>query len=561
MNILGISAFVHDSAACLIKDGKFIANVEEERFNRSKHTNAFPENAVKYVLDAGSIGLEDVDLVSFNWDPWKSLLEECKKASLPPLYLKVRKYNRPPKNFSTIFASILLKKHIRQAFGRSLLYPVEYVPHHLAHAASSFCISGFEEADIIVIDGHGDDRATSCCSIKDGTITENWHIPILSSLGIMYGNFTRYLGFSDFQEGTTMALASFGSDIHRKFFDKIITLKKNGKYKINARCMGFWNYIDGIVSERLGKRRDKYDKIEQNHMDIAASMQAAVKRTILHIVENTRKSGCSNLCLAGGTFLNCDINKAIEDTGYYSNIFIPPFSSDCGGAAGAALYSAFIKRNARKPTRFFCPYQGPQYNNDEIENALKSNSITFSKCSDVTCSAADFLAEEKIIGWFQGRLECGPRALGNRSIFAAPFITSVRDRINSDIKKRESFRPFAPVATPKAAVKYFAINEPLSSLVHYMLITVSVKDQYRDDLAAIVHVDGSARIQVVTEEMNPKLYSLLIEFEKLTGYAVLLNTSFNLHEPIVCSPEDAIRTFNRIGLDYLFIGDFVVKKP
>ncbi|HBA83275.1 MAG TPA: hypothetical protein DCZ95_04190 [Verrucomicrobia bacterium] len=562
MNILGITAFVHDSAACLVIDGQVVANAEEERFNREKHTQAFPAQAIRYVLEAGRIAPHEIDLVTFNWNPWTSLLHELGKALCLPLYLKILKYNRPPKNFTTIFSSHRLRRHLQQCLGEKISAPIKWVGHHQAHAAASYCLSPFHEADILVVDGHGENASTSCYSARGNTLTRQWTLPILSSLGILYRNFTQYLGFHDYQEGVIMALAAYGRDAYKDFFNGKVKLLPNGKIRIHSSCMGWWHYLDGAIAKELGPLRRSLDPLTQRDKDIAASLQACVKNSMLHMVRHlAAKSNRRNLCLGGGVFLNCDINKSILESECYDRIFIPPFTSDSGGAMGSALWGAVeAKEELKKDGAFFSPYWGPEYGPDVVESAFVQAQIPCIKSSRVCRDAAQILADGKIVGWFQGRMESGPRALGNRSILAAPFDASTRDRLNDGIKKRENFRPFAPVLTEEAAEKYFEVEAPLPSLAYYMLLTVHVRPEYRERLAAVVHVDGSSRIQVVTASTNERLHRLLCEFEKLTGCAMLLNTSFNVKEPIVCSPRDALRTYKASSLDALVMGDYVADR-
>lgn len=566
LNILGISAFVHDSAACLIQDGKLVANVEEERFNRIKHTDEFPVHSVNYVLAKGGIQLADVDVIAFNWNPYKSLFSEILKFILfPPIYFKIMKYNKPPKNFKSIFASIKLKNAFQKTFPNQFKGKLVWVDHHLAHAASSYYLSPFnqEDADVIVVDGHGDNCSASVFSVKRNRFKLKRTIPIYDSLGILYTNFTNYLGFEDYQEGKTMALASYGQNTFQDVFQKIIGLRTDGSWKIlDKTYLGLWNYLENRLDKDLGEKRGNNEPLAQRHFDIACSMQQRIKEAILHLIRHvSASSGNTNLALCGGVFLNCDINKEILETEAHGQVFIPPFTSDTGGAAGAALHTAYVHcKEAPEQMPYFSPYLGPEYSNDEVLKVLQDKQRGFQFAEQPWNLAAEDLQNGKVIGWFQGRMECGPRALGNRSILANPTSVDIREYLNTTIKNREFFRPFAPIATAAAALKFFDLREPLSSLTRYMLVTTTVKQEYREKLPGITHVDGTARIQIVTEEWNPGIYRLLLAFEKLSGYAVLINTSFNRHEPIVCSPTDALNCFEKSQLDSLFIGNYLVRK-
>ena len=360
-----------------------------------------------------------------------------------------------------------------------------------------------------------------------------------------------------------MALAVYGRDTFRESFQRILELRANGEYAIpNQKYLGLWYYSESGLGREFGPKRERNEPLEQRHFDIAFSMQNRIKEAILHMVRHApTTSGHENLCLAGGLFLNCDINRDILLSNAYRKVFIPPFPSDSGGAAGAGLYAAFVCcGETPEDIPSFSPYLGPEYSHEEIVAALEKRGISYRQVAKPWEEAARALAGEKVIGWFQGRMESGPRALGNRSILASPFSAGINAYLNAQVKRREYFRPFAPVVTREAALKYFELQEPLSDLTRYMLVTTEVKREYRHLLPGITHVDGTARIQVVAPAANPPLYQLLLEFEKLTGHAVLINTSFNLQEPIVCSPEDALNCFAKTPLDVLFMGNCMVNR-
>ena len=365
MVILGISAFVHDSAACLIIDGKVVANVEEERLNRIKHTSAFPVRAIDFVLKQGKIRLADVDVIAYNWNPYKSAVSEAIKLVIAPIiYYKVLKHARPPKNFRSIAASLRLKNTINKIYQGEFSGRILFINHHLAHAASSYYLSPFnrEDADVIVADGHGEDCSTSVYSVRDNTFQLQWRAPIWNSLGILYTTFTNFLGFDNYQEGKTMALASFGRDTFSEAFQQIIQLKPNGQYDIpNQKHLGLWYYSETGLGCEFGAKRKKDEPLEQRHFDIAFSMQNRIKEAILHMVRHAPTvSGHKNLCLSGGVFLNCDINREILHSGAYGRIFASPFPSDSGGAAGAGLYAAFVFcGETPEDVPCFSPYLGP----------------------------------------------------------------------------------------------------------------------------------------------------------------------------------------------------------
>jgi carbamoyltransferase len=566
MIILGISAFVHDSAACLVKDGVLVANVEEERLNRIKHTDAFPVNAINFVLKKGGVRLSDVDVIAFNWNPYKAAAAELFKLAIAPLiYFQILRNARPPKNLRSIAASLRLKRTIEKLYPGEFRGRINWVDHHLAHAASSYYLSPFnrEPADLVVVDGHGENCSTSVFEVREGRFLLKWQAPTWDSLGILYTTFTNFLGFDMYEEGKTMALASFGRDSFGEAFRAIVGLQPEGRYALlNRKFLGLWNFSEKGMGKEFGKKRHRDDPLEQRHFDIACSMQNCIKEAILHVVRHAGAvSGHGNLCLSGGVFLNCDINREILESGSHDRVFVPPFPSDSGGAAGAALYAAHLCcGETPKPNPGFSPYLGPSFGADEVLGALRGRGSNFRRPEDPGLEAAQALMEHKVIGWFQGGMESGPRALGNRSILANPTSAGIKDHLNAKVKKREHFRPFAPIATKEAALKYFELREPLSELTRYMLVTTHVRSEYRDRLPGITHVDGTARIQIVTRESNARMHRLLEEFERLSGYAVLINTSFNMQEPIVCSPADALVCFEKAGLDVLFMGDYRVDR-
>lgn len=565
MNILGITCYVHDSAACLIKDGNIIANVEEERFNRIKHTGVFPKKSIEYVLASGDVTIDNIDIITFNWNPLKAFFAECFKLLIlsPPLYCKMIKYNKPPKHFKTIFLSLFLKRFVKKKIGKGFRGKIIWVDHHLAHAASAYYLSSFDQADILVVDGFGEYEATTFYQAKAQKIKRLWWISVLDSLGIVYLTYTRFLGFSTFQEGKTMSLSAYGKDTYNKLFEKIFKVMPNGTYSVNKEYLAWWKLAKGTLDPMLGRPRNPEEPITQHHMDIAASLQKKVTEIVLHMLKSTsQKSGNRNLCLAGGIFLNCNLNGTVHESGFYEKIFIPPFTSDTGGAVGSALYAAFALNNEEYTlgTELFSPYLGPDYTDFEIEESIKKSGLAYTRSNNPAIIAARAIAENHIIGWFQGRVESGPRALGARSILANPQHIYIRNYLNEKIKERDYFQPFAPAVTEEAALKFFEIESPIPQSTFYMLLAVKVKKSFQAQLAGITHIDGSARIQVVRPEWSPKLYSLLKEFEKLTGFAVVINTSFNHLEPIVCSPTDAIHTFKEIGLDMLILGDFIIKQ-
>jgi len=542
-----------------------MANMEEERFNRIKHTGVFPLQSIEYVLRAGNLRIDDIDIIAFNWNPLKAMMSECLKFLLlsPPVYFKMLKYNKPPKHFKTIFLSFFLKRFVKKQIGKGFHGKVVWVDHHMAHAASTYYLSSFDRADILVIDGFGEFEATTLLQAEGQKIVRRLWVSALDSLGIVYLNFTRFLGFAPYQEGKTMALASYGKNTYQELFGRIFQILPNGTYSVAKQYLAWWKLTGGTLDPELGPPRNPEEPITQHHMNLAASLQKKMTDIVLHMLKAAAgTTGNKQLCLAGGLFLNCNLNAAVQESGYYEKYFIPPFASDAGGAIGAALYAAFSLGNETyiPHTVMFSPYLGPVYTDREIEELLRKSGLAYRRCKSSGIVAAKAIADNKIIGWLQGRVEAGPRALGARSILANPQHKYISDHLNKNIKMREYFQPVAPAVTEQAALQYFEIESPIPQSAYYMLLTVQVKKAYRAQLAGITHVDGSARIQVVRSEWSPELYALLKEFERLTGFAVVINTSFNQQEPIVCSPMDAINTFRSAGLDMLVLGDFIIEQ-
>jgi carbamoyltransferase len=591
-SILGISAFYHDSAAALIKDGKIIAAAQEERFSRKKHDPRYPYNAIQYVLKEGKIDLKNVDHIVFFEKPFlkfERLLETYmafapkgfKSFSLSmPIWLK-------EKLFQKKFLFEKLKQHDENF---NDINKIKFSEHHYSHAASAFYPSPFEEAIILTLDGVGE-WATTTVAIGDKNnlqILKEIHFP--HSLGLLYSAFTYYTGFKvNSGEYKLMGLAPYGKPIFKDLIiDKLLDLKKDGSFKLN---MSYFNYATGLTmtnnkfSKLFGHsvRDAKKDLLTQFHMNIAASIQAVTEEIVLRITKSiSQKYKIKNLCLAGGVALNCVANGKILKEKIFENIWIQPAAGDAGGSLGAALaywYHELGKPRVEFKDQMHGSYLGPKFENNQIENELKSLNAKYEKYSeDETVSlAAKELAKEKIIGWFQGRMEFGPRALGGRSILADPRSERMQKELNLKIKFRESFRPFAPSVLREDVNEWFELDNDSP----YMLLVSDVKKNKqikmktedenlfgidklnvkRSSIPAITHVDYSARIQTVHKETNPRYYNLIKEFKKNTNCSVLVNTSFNVRgEPIVCSVEDAFNCFMGTNLDILVIEDFILFK-
>jgi carbamoyltransferase len=584
--ILGISAFYHDSAACLLRDGEIVAAAQEERFTRKKGDASFPAHAVQFCLGHSGIDVSRLDYVGF-YD--KPLL---KFDRILETYLGVA-----PKGFRSFLRAgplwIKDKLYMDRQLRESLGYegPVLYAEHHESHAASAFFPSPFEEAAILTIDGVGE-WATSSAGIGRGSdieIHKELHWP--DSLGLLYAAFTYYTGFRiNFGEYKVMGLAPYGEPKYvQTILDELMDLKEDGSFRLNQDYFG---YLTGLTMTngrftRLfdGPPRVPESRLTQREMDLARSVQDVCEEIMLRMARSVyRDTGLDNLCLAGGVALNCVGNGRILREGPFESIWIQPAAGDAGGALGIAQLiwhrqceherSVTHGRDAMKGA-----YLGPEYSPEEVREILDGFGASYERLEkeELIARVAQLLASENVVGFFQGRMEFGPRALGCRSILGDPRSPRMQSQMNLKIKFRESFRPFAPSVLRERVADYFELDRESP----YMLLVAPVKEDRRipmteaearlwgidklnvprSDIPAVTHVDYSARVQTVARDTNPVYHALLEEFERITGCGVLVNTSFNVRgEPIVCSPEDAYRCFMRTEMDYLIVGDFLLEK-
>ena len=591
-SILGISAFYHDSAAAILVDGKIIAAAQEERFSRKKHDPSYPFNAVKYVLEETKLDLNDIDHIVFFEKPFlkfERLLETY--LAFAPKGFKSFSLSMPiwlrEKLFQKKFLFDKLKQHDKNFKD---LNRIKFSEHHYSHAASAFYPSPFKEAIILTLDGVGEWATTTVAAGKgnDLKILKEIHFP--HSLGLLYSAFTYYTGFKvNSGEYKVMGLAPYGKPKYKDLImEKLIDLKKDGSFRLN---MKYFNYATGLTmtnknfSNLFGQpvRNPKKDLLTDFHMDIAASIQAVTEEIILRITKDLAgEYKMENLCMAGGVALNCVANGKILKEKIFKNIWIQPAAGDAGGSLGAAL--AYWHRELGKPRDDFKDqmkgsYLGPSFDESTIENQLKKLNAVFKKhnSKEIISISAKELSNSKTIGWFQGRMEFGPRALGGRSILADPRSEKMQKELNLKIKFRESFRPFAPSVLREEVLEWFDLDydSPYMLLVSDVSktkqIEMSDKDRNlfgidklnikRSSIPAVTHVDYSARIQTVHRETNPRYYELLKEFKKNTNCPVLVNTSFNVRgEPIVCSIKDAFNCFMGTNLDILVIEDFILFK-
>lgn len=600
MFILGISAYYHDSAAALIKNGTIIAAAQEERFSRKKNDASFPCQAIRYCLEAASIPLSSIDIIVFYDKPFlkferilETFYRHAPKGVLPflkgiPVWIKEKMF----------FKRMLRKELHKLGDYNEQQTRLLFTEHHLAHAASAFFASPYKEAAILTIDGVGEWATLSLAAGYENTIRiiKEMHFP--DSVGLFYSAFTYYLGFRvNSGEYKLMGLAPYGdrqseTTLHfvRLIKDRLLSIHPDGSITLNLK---FFNYQKGLTMVQNKKweklfgfpRREPETALGANHCSLACAVQMITEEILLKLTAEARKqTPYSSLCLAGGVALNCVANSKIVKSGLFDNLFIQPAAGDAGGALGAALAAYYIYAGNERKNPAFDSMQGallgPEYTDEEVHRIAKDKNIPFQtfENSELLCHyTAKRLSEGNCIGWFQGRMEFGPRALGNRSILADPRYPEMQQQVNVKIKFRESFRPFAPAICKEDAALYF--DSPTES--DYMLLTTDIKGNYKktlpdnytqlsvmeklsvpkSDFPSITHVDFSSRLQTVDRKTNPLFWFLLTTFKQQTGCPMLINTSFNVRgEPIVCTPEDALDCFIATDMNYLVIGNTIFDK-
>ncbi len=592
-NILGISAYYHDSAAALLRDGQLVAAAQEERFSRKKHDPRFPRHAIRYCLEANGLSIADLDRVVFYDKPlvkFERLLETYLNyaphgirsfLAAMPVWLKEK-----------VYLKTTLRKELAELGGctSKQLPPLLFAEHHQSHAASAFYFSPFKRAAVLCLDGVGEWATTSAWRGNGASLEPLWEIQFPHSLGLLYSAFTYFTGFKvNSGEYKLMGLAPYGQPKYVDLImDNLLDLKEDGTFQL---AMQYFNYCTGLTmtNERFdrlfgGPRRPAESPLTQREMDIAASIQVVTEEVVLRLARTLhRETGEQHLCLAGGVALNCVANGRILREGPFEDISIQPAAGDAGGAVGAAAVVWHVYDGKPRYVNGHDPmsgsYLGPSFSREQIKRELQAQGAVYTELPDDELfeKVAEFLEGEQVIGWFQGRMEFGPRALGCRSIIGDPRSAKMQSVMNLKIKYRESFRPFAPSVLAERVSDYFEHDKPSP----YMLFVAPVRKELRVDLTheqqklfgieklklkrselpAITHVDYSARIQTVHEETNPRYYRLIKTFERRTGCGVLVNTSYNVRgEPIVCTPTDAYRCFMRTEMDCLVVENFVLEK-
>lgn len=570
MITLGINAVFHDPAACLVRDGRVIAAAEEERFTRIKHgkrplpftTWELPWHAIDYCLREADVDLAEVDHVAYSYDP--SIQLQGRDRFTLPMQPSAASAPRS-KEWATPWEPLVLSyvvnaerqlvdgvpHHLRDRYARANRehhWQWHYVEHHLAHEASAFLAAPFGESAVMTLDGRGERATTSYGHFSGGRYERLGEVRVPHSLGLLYEQVTSWLGFlHSSDEYKVMALASYGEPRHADEFRRMIRLGERGQYTIE----------DPRLTERFGPARERGAAFEARHFDIARSLQLALEESAIALAswlyEETR---AENLCMAGGVALNCVMNARIRDTGLYRRVWVQPAAGDAGTALGAALCIDWQARGGRREWHMDHAYLGPAWDDEEIRAFLDRSKLRYRRLDDVAGETAQVLAEDRIVGWFQGRMEFGPRALGGRSILASPLSPDMQQRLN-EIKDREDFRPVAPVVLEEEAANWF-VGAGVSP---FMLFVHEVAPAKADRIPAVRHVDGTARIQTVNRAQNPAYYDLIRAFQQRTGVPVLVNTSFNTRsEPVVCSPRDAVECFWTSPIDALVIGSYLLEK-
>jgi carbamoyltransferase len=573
MYTLGVNAVYHDSAACLVRDGVVLAAAEEERFTRIKHgkrpvpfsTWELPYAAIDYCLRAGDITLADVDFVAYSYDPYLLLDKHASDATIslplePSAYPASTEWESA---WDPLFLASIVNAPRHLASGAPLHLKARFrgvradgpfrwrfVEHHIAHAASAFHASPFERAAVMTLDGRGE-RATTSYWLGEGNDLERiGQVNYPHSLGLLYEEVTDYLGFlRSSDEYKVMALASYGQPRYLDEFRAMIHLGENGQYTIAPLRL----------EERFGPARARGGPLTEKHYDLARSLQQALEEAALSLARWLYDvTETDALCLAGGVALNCVMNARLRDRGPFEHIWVQPAAGDSGTALGAALWVDALERQAtERAYHMEHAFLGPEYSDEEIEAFLRWSKLPYRRMSNIPEETVDLLAADKVIGWFQGRMEFGPRALGGRSILASPISPDMQARLN-EIKDREDFRPVAPVVLEEEAARWF-MNAEKSP---FMLFVYDVRPEQAERIPAVRHVDGTARIQTINRAQHPLYYDLLRAFQTRTGVPVLVNTSFNTRsEPVVCSPRDAVECFWTSPLDALVIGSFLLQKP
>jgi carbamoyltransferase len=565
MYILGLTT-LGDSAAALIKDGQLIAAVEEERFSRKKHHAGFPHKAIEFCLDHAGITLAEVEHVGHYWKPWilrHKAMQALKAGLISPAMFKARADRGVAQVSESYLGMFKHPKRLREHFGPSN-FKFHYLEHHQTHAASAFFVSPFDTAAILTWDGTGEDTTTLFCKGKANKIEVLNRIKLPHSLGQFYSAVTNFIGFDMFSgdEWKVMGLAAYGKPKHYDFFrEKVLTTNGKGDFKFDIKVLDHhlakhYQFSDAIVKE-LGPGRKPGEELTEHHWDIACSAQKALEDTAIYLVGKVHEmTGEENLCMAGGVAFNSVMNGRIFHETPFKNFYVQAAAGDAGCSLGAALMVWHQKLGNPRGFEMKHAYWGPGFSNEECRAVLDESGLQYETLADeeLLPKLAKMISEGAIVGWFNGRMELGPRALGARSFLADPRRADMREILNHKVKLREWFRPLAPSMQEEHGTEVFGVehHDP------FMITVLKVAEEYKEKIPAVVHVDGTARPQMVSRDTNPRYWNLINEFKKLTGIPMLLNTSFNVQEPIVCTPQNAINTFNNSNFDALVLENNLV---
>nr|VFJ57687.1 MAG: carbamoyltransferase [Candidatus Kentron sp. FW]VFJ62356.1 MAG: carbamoyltransferase [Candidatus Kentron sp. FW] len=569
MYVIGINSVFHESAACLLKDGVILAAAEEERFNRIKHgkkpsqhsPDELPRNAIGYCLESAGIALEAVDYIGYSFNP-----EKMPKEPFHDLFLDGDKWGGQA-GLQIFCESIYRAADALKTMG--FRGEVKWIDHHTAHGASAFYASPFQDAAVLVIDGIGETNSAELFSGRGNRLNSLQAISYPASVGLLWELVSHFLGFSVYDAAKVMGLAAYGNpQRYLGHFEKVVKLVPNGQCEMDNTVLPFggitydppWANCQGLEILFGFDQRARGQELTGRHEDIAASLQVITDRIIRHVTEHLYEiAGSENLCLAGGVTLNCIANRVAFEQTPFSRLFVQPAAHDAGTALGAAsfIWHHLLGNESRQPMTH--AYLGPSFTNVQIEKGLQAHGLDYRYTDRIEREVAELIAQGHIVGFFQGGMEIGPRALGNRSLLADPRHPDMREILNRKVKHREYFRPLAPSILQEEVGNWFKIEKETSAS-DFMLMAYPVKPSCKEKIPAVVHVDGTSRIQTVRKDANPRYHKLISEFQRLTGVPIVLNTSFNDSEPIVCTPKDAINTFLKTRIDYLALGDFLVGK-
>lgn len=569
--VLGLNCYHADAGAALVRDGHIVAAVEEERFNRIKHSAGFPIEAVRYCLRQGGVDLRELDAIAVGMKPIDHVQEEILQilSGRPNYSRQIQKRLDAVARF----------RDVRGVLARQFGYPkaeiprLEEIPHHQAHVASAYLPSGFEDAALLSVDGFGDFCSTLLGRGRGGEMEVLESVRFPHSLGILYTMVTQFLGFTRYgDEGKAMGLAALGEPVYAERLRQVVRFEEGGLFELDPSYFThpvygvdmIWEdkvpHVEDTFSERMievfGAPRHRYADLTVRDRDLAASVQAVLEEGLVHVARRLRElvPDSDNLCYAGGVSLNCVANTALRKSGLFKNIYVPPAPTDAGTAVGCALVvSRRLNPQGTAPTVYNAQL-GPSYSYEEIERALEGSGLRFTRSKDIHGEVAALLEGGKVVGWCRGRVEFGPRALGGRSILADARKVDMREILNTRVKFREAFRPFAASVLAEHKGEYFEVDWDSP----FMTYAVPVRPEKREEIPAVVHADGSCRVQTVDNEHSPDFHRVLSAFHERTGVPLLLNTSFNENEPIVCTPTDAIDCFVSTKLDALALEDFLI---